>query len=582
MDIFDILTMIGGLCLFLFGMNVMGDGLERRAGNSLKALLGKLTGSKIKGFLTGLGVTAVIQSSSATTVMVVGFVNSKIMTLKQSIGVIMGANIGTTVTAWILSLGGISSDNLFMSLLKPTSFTPVLALIGTVFLMFSKSSKKKDVGTILLGFATLMFGMDTMSSAVSGLADIPAFQNLFLMFENPILGVLVGAVLTGIIQSSSASVGILQALSATGAVSYAAAIPIIMGQNIGTCVTALLSSFGTNKNARRAAMIHLSFNVIGTIVWLSVFSLLSAVLKPVILGASASYLGIAVCHSLFNTLCTVLLLPMSSLLEKLAYILVPEDKEADKVVELDERLLATPTIALQQSSQLVRKMAAEAVEGFRLSLASVNSYSPENAQRIRKIEDNTDHYEDILGTYLTKIGRSQISDDDSSEVSKLLKAIGDFERISDHSVNVLESVEELREKKIELSDGAKQELGVMCSALQEILDMTLDAFIRSDPEAAASVEPLEQVIDGLKTTLRDRHVVRLKDGDCTVEAGFIWSDLLTNLERTSDHCSNIAVSIIDAEAHNMNAHEAIRGIKANHRLYTEKFEAYAQKYSLTR
>ena len=581
MDIFDILNMIGGLCLFLFGMNVMGDGLERRAGNSLKALLGKLTGSKIKGFLTGLGVTAVIQSSSATTVMVVGFVNSKIMTLKQSIGVIMGANIGTTVTAWILSLGGISSDNLFMSLLKPTSFTPVLALIGTVFLMFSKSGKKKDTGTILLGFATLMFGMDAMSGAVSGLADIPAFQNLFLMFENPILGVLVGAVLTGIIQSSSASVGILQALSATGAVSYAAAIPIIMGQNIGTCVTALLSSFGTNKNARRAAMVHLSFNVIGTVVWLSVFSLISATLKPAILGASATYLGIAVCHSLFNTLCTALLLPMSSLLEKIAYILVPDDKEVEKVVELDERLLVTPTIALQQSGQLVQKMATEAVEGFRLSLASFTSYSPETAAQIRKIEDNTDHYEDILGTYLTKIARSQISYDDSSEVSKLLKAIGDFERISDHSVNVLESVEELREKKIELSDGAKKELGVMCNALNEILEITLDAFIRNDAAAATSVEPLEQVIDGLKTTLRNRHVVRLKDGECTVEAGFIWSDLLTNLERTSDHCSNIAVSIIDAGAHNMNAHEAVRGIKANNSLFNEKFEAYAKKHSIS-
>ena len=344
MTIFDVLTMIGGLCLFLFGMNVMGDGLERRAGSSLKALLSKLTDSKIKGFLTGLGVTAVIQSSSATTVMVVGFVNSRLMTLKQSIGVIMGANIGTTVTAWILSLGGISSDNLFLQLLKPTSFTPVLALIGTIFLMFSKSTKRKDVGTILLGFATLMFGMDTMSGAVSGLADIPAFQNLFLMFENPVLGVLVGAVLTGIIQSSSASVGILQALSATGAVSYAAAIPIIMGQNIGTCVTALLSSFGANKNAKRAAYIHLSFNVIGTVVWLTVFALISKLLKPALLDASATYLGIAACHSMFNVLCTALLLPMSGLLERIAYLLVPEGNDTAKTVELDERLLATPPL----------------------------------------------------------------------------------------------------------------------------------------------------------------------------------------------------------------------------------------------
>ena len=580
MTVFDVLTLIGGLCLFLFGMNVMGDGLERRAGNSLKSLLGKLTGSKIMGFLTGLGVTAVIQSSSATTVMVVGFVNSKVMTLKQSIGVIMGANIGTTVTAWILSLGGISSDNLFVQLLKPTSFTPVLALIGTVLLMFAKSGKQKDTGTILLGFATLMFGMNTMSGAVEGLADIPAFQQLFLMFENPILGVLVGAVLTAIIQSSSASVGILQALSATGAVSYAAAVPIIMGQNIGTCVTALLSSFGTNKNAKRVAVVHLSFNVIGTVVWLTVFTLVSYLLKPAILDASASYLGIALAHSVFNILCTALLLPLSGLLEKVAYLIVPESGEAEKRVELDERLLATPTIALQQCDQLAAKMAVETMEGFRLSLQSIVQYDPSQAQRVRTIESNTDHYEDVLGTYLTKLSRSQISEDDSSEVSKLLKAIGDFERISDHSVNVLESAEELREKKIVLSDGAKKELQVLCDALGEILDITLDAFTRNDAEAAYSVEPLEQVIDHMRSVLRDRHIARLKEGQCSVEAGFIWSDLLTNLERASDHCSNIAVGIIDAGAHNMNAHQALRRIKEGNPYFAEKLDAYSRKYRL--
>ena len=582
MTIFDVLSLIGGLCLFLFGMNVMGDGLERRAGSGLKALLGKLTNSKIKGFLTGLGVTAVIQSSSATTVMVVGFVNSKVMTLKQSIGVIMGANIGTTVTAWILSLGGISSDNLFMQLLKPTSFTPILALIGTVLLMFSKSGKQKDTGTILLGFATLMFGMDTMSGSVAGLSDIPAFQDLFLMFKNPVLGVLVGAVLTAVIQSSSASVGILQALSATGAVSYAAAVPIIMGQNIGTCVTALLSSFGTNKNAKRAAIIHLSFNVIGTIVWLSVFSLVSALMKPAILDASATYLGIAVAHSLFNTLCTALLLPMSGLLEKVAYLVVPDGNEEEIQVELDERLLATPTIALQQCDQLVNKMAVETVEGFRLSLQTLTAYDSETAQKVRNLEDRTDHYEDVLGTYLTKVARSQISDDDSSEVSKLLKVIGDFERISDHSVNVLESAEELREKKIELSANAKKELAVLCDALSEILEITLDAFSRNDAAAAYAVEPLEQVIDGLKATLRDRHIARLKEGECGVEAGFIWSDLLTNLERTSDHCSNIAVCIIDANAHNMNAHESLHSMKEKNPRFQETFAAYSEKYSLSR
>lgn len=580
MTIFDVLTMIGGLCLFLFGMSVMGDGLERRAGNSLKALLSKLTDSKIKGFLTGLGVTAVIQSSSATTVMVVGFVNSRLMTLKQSIGVIMGANIGTTVTAWILSLGGISSDNLVMQLLKPTSFTPVLALIGTVFLMFSKSTKQKDVGTILLGFATLMFGMDTMSGAVSGLADIPAFQNLFIMFKNPVLGVLVGTVLTGIIQSSSASVGILQALSATGAVSYAAAIPIIMGQNIGTCVTALLSSFGANKNAKRAAIIHLAFNVFGTVVWLTAFSLLSEVLQPALLDTSATYLGIAACHSIFNILCTAMLLPLSGLLEKLAYLVVPEGKDTVQTVELDERLLATPSIALGQCHNLVLKMAEETVAAVRKSLYALLRGDLTEAEKIRASEKNVDHYEDVLGTFLTKLGSAQVSDDDSSEISKLLKVIGDLERISDHSVNVLESAEEMNEKKIVFSAGAKQEMEVLCGALTEILGLTMDALRSNDWQAAASVEPLEQVIDHIKSILRNRHISRMKKGECSVEAGFIWADLLTDIERTSDHCSNIAVSIMDAHAHNMNAHQSIRSLKEGNPAFFEKLDDYSRKYQL--
>ncbi len=581
-DIFDALALIGGLCLFLFGMNVMGDGLERRAGNSLKALLGKLTDSKIKGFLTGLGVTAVIQSSSATTVMVVGFVNSKVMTLKQSIGVIMGANIGTTVTAWLLSLGGISSDNIIMKLLKPMSFTPILALIGIAFTMFSKSSKKKDVGTILLGFATLMFGMDAMSDAVKGLANVPEFQNLFLAFTNPVLGVLVGALVTAIIQSSSASVGILQALSVTGAVSYSAAIPIIMGQNIGTCVTAMLSSFGANKNAKRASFIHLLFNVIGTAIWLTVFSLIALLLKPVILNESASYLGIAVCHSIFNVLCTIVLLPASSLLEKLAYKIVPEGKAPEKVVELDERLLATPAIAVEQSSHLASKMAADAIEGFKLSMQSITDYTPEIAERIRKIEDDTDHYEDILGTYLTKLSKSQVSEEDSAIVTKLLKAIGDFERISDHAVNVLESVEELREKGIEFSPAAKEEITVLCAATDEILALTETSFVHNDIALAYSVEPLEEVIDDLKTLLRNNHIARLRNGACTVETGFIWSDLITNFKRVSDHCSNIAVGIIDVSEHTMNAHEVIKSLKEGNANYSDKYEEYSKKYAITK
>jgi len=578
MNIFDVLTLIGGLCLFLFGMSVMGDALERRAGSSLKNILATLTKNKITGFLTGLAVTAVIQSSSATTVMVVGFVNSGIITLRQSIGVIMGANIGTTVTAWILSLGGISSDNLFMQLLKPTSFTPVLALIGTALFMFAKTSKKKDTGTILLGFATLMFGMDTMSGAVSGLADVPAFQNMFLMFKNPILGVLVGAILTAVIQSSSASVGILQALSATGQVSYGAAVPIIMGQNIGTCITAILSSFGTNKNAKRAAIVHLSFNVVGTVIWISIFSLISAILKPALLNLPASYLGIAIAHSAFNIACTVLLLPMSSLLEKLAIKLVPDTDKKEVIAELDERLLATPPIALERCNTLVREMAQMSVTAFKKGLNIIGNYDFQTAEEIRNSEDKADHYEDILGTYLVKLSGHQISDNDSVEVSKLLKAIGDFERISDHSVNVLESAEELIEKGISFTDDAKKELDVLCSAVSEILTLSYSAFVKNDINSARNVEPLEQVIDGLRTKMRNAHIKRLTNGECTIEAGFIWADLLTNLERTADHCSNIAVCIIDAAQNNMNIHESLRNMKNHNDYFDEKYAVYSQKY----
>ena len=580
MTIFDVLTLIGGLCLFLFGMNVMGDALERRAGGSLKKLLAKLTQNKIAGFLTGLGVTAVIQSSSATTVMVVGFVNSGIMSLKQSIGVIMGANIGTTVTAWILSLGGISSDNMFIQLLKPTSFTPLLALIGTALLMFGKSSKKKDTGTILLGFATLMFGMDTMSSAVSGLADVPAFQNLFIMFKNPILGVLAGAILTAIIQSSSASVGILQALSATGQVSYGAAVPIIMGQNIGTCVTALLSSFGTNKNAKRAAIVHLSFNVIGTIIWLSVFSLISAILKPALLDASASYLGIAIAHSLFNIACTALLLPMSSLLEKLAIKLVPDTNKKDEIVELDEKLLVIPPVALERCNELVCEMAESSVVALKNGLNMLTRYDSAIAEEIRSAEEKADHYEDILGTYLVKLSRHQISDSDSSGVSKLLKVIGDFERISDHSINILESAEELKEKDMQFTPDAIKELEVLCGAVSEILTLSYMAFINNDLKSARDVEPLEQVIDGLKTKLRDGHIKRLKTGTCSIEAGFVWADLITNLERTADHCSNIAVCIIDAEENNMNIHQSLKNMKDGNSYFDARYSEYSKKYMI--
>lgn len=580
MTVFDVLTLIGGLCLFLFGMSVMGDSLERRAGGSLKKILAKLTKNKFTGFLTGLGVTSVIQSSSATTVMVVGFVNSGVMTLRQSISVIMGANIGTTVTAWILSLSGISSDNIVMQLLKPTSFTPILALVGTIFLMFGKTSKKKDTGTILLGFATLMFGMDTMSAAVSGLADVPAFQKMFLMFKNPVLGVVAGTLLTAVIQSSSASVGILQALSATGQVSYGAAVPIIMGQNIGTCITAILSSFGTNKNAKRAAVVHLSFNVIGTIIWLSVFSIVSAVFKPALLNASASYVGIAVAHSMFNIACTILLLPMSSLLEKLAIRLVPDAHKKEKVTELDERLLATPPVAIERCSTLVNEMAKDAVSALKTSLNMLNKYDNAAASEIKKAEEKADHYEDILGSYLVKLSRNQVSDSDSAVISKLLKVIGDFERISDHSVNVLESAEELKEKNITFTPDAKAELDTLCGAVSEILTLAYTAYIKNSLSAAKSVEPLEQVIDGLKEKMRNSHIARLKQGECSIEAGFVWVDLLTNLERTADHCSNIAVCIMDLSENNMNVHQSLKNMKRDDPLFKQQYEDYLRKYTL--
>ena len=580
MDLFDVLTLIGGLCLFLFGMNVMGDSLERRAGSSLKMLLGRLTQNKLAGFLTGLGVTAVIQSSSATTVMVVGFVNSGIMTLTQAINVIMGANVGTTVTAWVLSLSGISGDNLLIQLLKPTSFTPVLALVGTIMIMLGKSSKRKDTGTILLGFATLMFGMDTMSGAVSGLADIPAFQQMFLLFKNPILGVLVGALLTAIIQSSSASVGILQALAVTGQVSYGAAIPIIMGQNIGTCITAILSSFGTNKNAKRAAIVHLSFNVIGTAICLLVFSIVSAVFKPVFLDTAAQQAGIAVAHSVFNIVCTLILLPMSSFLEKLAIKLVPDSDIKEEVVELDERLLATPPIALAQCDNIVREMAELSVTALKNSMNMLNQYDEAVAEEIRKAEEKADHYEDILGTYLVKLSGHQISDNDSSTVSMLLKAIGDFERITDHSVNILESAEEKKEKNIQFTDAGNREMDTLCSAVSEILTLAYTAYVKNDTPTAMKVEPLEQVVDDLKKQLRNGHIARLKEGSCSIEAGFVWADLITNLERTSDHCSNVAACVMDAAEHNMNLHESVRTIKQDSPYFKKLYMEYSKKYSI--
>ncbi len=581
MDIFDALSLIGGLCLFLFGMNIMGDALERRAGSALRTLLSRLTTNKMTGFLTGLGVTSVIQSSSATTVMVVGFVNSGLMDLKQAINVIMGANVGTTVTAWLLSLSGIESENFFVQLLKPTSFTPVLALVGIILYMFCNGSKKKDTGAILLGFATLMFGMDTMSSAVSGLSEVEEFRNLFLMFQNPVPGVLAGALLTAIIQSSSASVGILQALAITGQVSYGAAIPIIMGQNIGTCITAMLSSIGTNKNAKRAAVVHLSFNVIGTMVWLSVFCVVKYIFSPALLDQSASLVGIAVAHSAFNILCTALLLPMSGVLEAVAKKIIPDAKTSEKDVELDERLLDTPPLALESCRRVTAEMGELSVSAMKESIKILTLYTDKLAEDIREKEEKTDRYEDMLGTYLVKLSSNRVSDADSAEVTELLKMIGDFERISDHAVNVLESAEELRQKGLSFSEAAMDELRSLTGAVGEILDLSMDAFVRSDLEAAAKVEPLEQVVDDLKESMRTRHMIRLQRGECSIDAGFVWSDLLTDLERVADHCSNIAGCVLDAARNNVGLHEALREFRVDNQEFMDQYDRFAGRYALS-
>ena len=580
MTIFNALTLVGGLCLFLLGMNLMGQALERRAGGRLRTLLDKMTSRVMLGFLTGLGVTAIIQSSSATTVMVVGFVNSGLMTLRQAINVIMGANVGTTVTAWFLSLAGIDSGSLWVQLLKPASFTPVLALIGIIFYMFCKDTRKKDTGLILLGFTTLMFGMETMSGAVAGLRDVPAFTNLFLAFTNPLLGVLVGALVTAVIQSSSASVGILQALSVTGGVSYAAAIPIIMGQNIGTCVTALLSSVGTNKNARRAAIVHLLFNVIGVTVLLTAFCIVKAALSPALLDEPATMYGIAIVHSVFNILCTAMLLPAGGLLERLAMRLVPDGKSADETAELDKRLLATPSLALQQARTLAGGMASCAARALENALAAFDAYTPELAQSIREDEERCDHYEDIIGTYLVQLSSRTMSQCESEEATELLKTIGDFERISDHAVNVLESAEELREKGLAFSGTAQEEYGVLAGAVREILHLAINAFAAGDSAAAAQVEPLEEVIDKLKEQMRTRHILCMQRGACSIEAGFVWSDLLTDLERISDHCSNIAGCVLDAAQHNLNLHETLRTVRREDADFRTRFAADAEKYRL--
>ncbi len=572
--------MVCGLCLFLFGMSVMGDGLERRAGSGLRTLLSKLTENKIAGFMTGLGVTAVIQSSSATTVMVVGFVNSGMMTLKQAINVIIGANVGTTITGWIVSLTGIGDGNIVMQLLKPSSWTPVLALIGLIFYMFCKSNKKKDTGTILLGFATLMVGMETMTGAVKVLQNNEGFKSMFLLFQNPVLGLLAGAVLTGIIQSSSASVGIIQALTVTGAITYGAAIPMIMGTGIGTCVTAMLSAIGAKQEAKRAAMAHLFFNIIASIILLPIYWVVWGMFKPAVLDAAATFVGVAVVNTAFKVISTAMLLPFSNSLEKLVCRLVPDSKTTEKKVELDSRLLATPPVALQQCGNVIREMAEVSIRAFKNALRTLNDPAPELAESIRADENLSDHYEDVLGTFLIQLSSERMSQADSEEATKFLKVIGDFERISDHAVNILESAEEMRDKNLNMTEQASREFATFSAAVEEILDNSLQAFVNNDLVMALNVEPLEQVIDKMRDKLRDRHIKRMQQGECSIGMGFVWSDLLSNLERTSDHCSNIAGCVIDTAHHNLNVHEELQAVRSGNAQFNATFEEYQKKYSL--
>ena len=583
MDFWDILSLIGGLCLFLFGMNLMGSYLEKAAGGGLKNILGKLTTSKTAGFLTGLGVTAVIQSSSATTVMVVGFVNSGLLTLRQAINVIMGANVGTTVTAWLLSLTGVSGDAWFVEIFKPSSFTPILALIGIFLFMGSKSNRKKDIGVILLGFATLMYGMDAMSSSVAGLKESEGFASILTLFDNPLMGVLTGAALTAIIQSSSASVGILQALSSTGAISIGMSVPIIMGQNIGTCVTALISSVGTNRNARRASIVHLSFNVIGTTVLLVAYSIVRSLVDIPLLANSADQFTIAICHTAFNIGCTVLMLPCAGLLEKLSMRLIPEPKGEDKkeeINELDERLMITPAVAIDRCRVVTEKMARISKASLYKALSQLESFNDDYCKEVREEETAVDKYEDILGSYLVKLNTYPLTDKDMRESAKLLHLIGDIERISDHAVNIMESAEELKEKEIVFSDFALSELNVIIAAVKEIVELSYAAYVDNDIASAKKVEPLEQVIDNLKEKLRTRHIERLQNGGCTIEAGFIWSDLLNNLERVSDHCSNIAGCVIEMSHNSLDLHQYLKNIKEGKGEFVDDYEKYSQIYSV--
>ncbi len=586
MDMTNVLNMLCGLALFLYGMHVMGEGLTRASGGKLEGILEKLTKSKLKAVLLGAAVTAVIQSSSATTVMVVGFVNSGIMRLSQAAGVIMGANIGTTITSWILSLTGIQGDNLLLTLCKPSTFTPVLAMIGVICLLFTKSDKKHDAGSILVGFAVLMTGMEMMSGAVKPLANVPEFTNILLMFTNPILGVIAGMLLTAIIQSSSASVGILQALCATGAVKYSAALPIIMGQNIGTCVTALLAGVGASKNAKRAALIHLYFNIIGTVLFMAAFYGINAVFPFAFLGDAANAAGIAVIHTTFNIIATAVLLPFSGTLEKLATLTIRDDNTVERIDDfqlLDERFLSNPAFAVEQCKVVTDRMAQLTREAIfdAITLIDGGEYTEEKAERIEALETKIDRYEDKLGTYMVKLSRAKLSQKDGHTLSLLLHSISDFERISDHAVNLLDSVKEMNEKKMSFSPAAAGELHVFSLAVRDIVERSFDSFLRDDVELAKTVEPLEACIDDINVNIKSRHIERLTSGQCTIELGFVLTDISTNFERVSDHCSNIAVYEIQVPKDEYDAHEYLQNVKhQEHAEFDREEMAYEKRYRL--
>lgn len=581
MTIFDVFTLLGGLAFFLYGMKTMSTGLEKMAGSKLEIVLKKMTSNPFKSLLLGAGITIAIQSSSAMTVMLVGLVNSGIMQIGQTIGVIMGSNIGTTLTAWILGLTGVESDNIFLEMIKPENFSPLVALIGILLIMLSKKRKRRDIGTICVGFSILMYGMLLMGQSVEGLKDMPQFGEMMMAFSNPLLGVLVGTVVTGLIQSSAASVGILQALSMTGNITYGIAIPIIMGQNIGTCVTSLISSIGVNKNAKRVAVVHISFNSIGTVVFLIIYMVLKWAFQISFLDERIGTMGIAVCHSVFNIATTVMLLPFQKLLEKIANIVIKDSGQAEEYAFFDERLFKTPSVAIEECNSLTVKMAEIAKDTILQALHLVEKYDEQTAGIILANETVLDMYEDKLGTILVRLSGKSLSANDSRKIAKLLHTIGDFERIGDHAVNLVHTAGEIQEKEIEFSDAAKAEMKVLTDALSEILNISIEAFSNNDIKLATKVEPLEEVIDRLIDIIKMRHIKRLQSGNCTIEHGFVLSDLLNNFERVSDHCSNIGVALIEVAHNSFETHEYLHEVKTEeNKDFKENYEFYSEKYAL--